>query len=69
MSESNSGETNIIMPITNMIYISSLGTPAEINFARELMNLKKPDGVNVFQLNVITSPASGTTDDDDDQDI
>ncbi len=36
-------------PVTNVIYIASLGSQEELDFARKLLNLKKVDGVNVFQ--------------------
>lgn len=68
-------KTNTILqqPATNMIFILSLGTSSEINFARKLLNLKKTDGVNVFQPILMITPASvtttTTTTDDNNQDI
>ena len=71
---SDSGESNIIMQIlqpaaANMIYISSLGSLEEINFVRKILDLKKPDGVNVFRPILVIMPASETTTTDDNQDI
>ena len=74
---SESAETNMVIPIlqqpatTNMIYISSLGSLEEINFARKILSLKKPDGVNVFRPILVIMPASETTTTttDDNQDI
>ncbi len=52
--------------VTNTIYITSLGSQEEIDFACKLLNYKKPDGVNVFQSIAMILPASETNDDDDD---
>lgn len=54
--------------VTNMIYITSLGSQEEIDFARKLLNCKKPDGVNVFQPIAMVLPTSETNGDDDDDD-
>ena len=69
-------KTNIIIPIsqqptTNVMYIASTyGSQEEIDFVRKILDLKKPDGVNVFQPILVIMPASGTTTtDDDNQDI
>ncbi len=54
-------------PTTDVIYIASLGSQEEIDFAREILDLKKPDGVNVFQpIVVIQRPDSGNNDNSED---
>ncbi len=54
--------------VTDMIYITSLGSQKEIDFAWKLLNCKKPDGVNVFQAIAMILPASETNGDDDGDD-
>ena len=50
-----------ILPVTNLIYITSLGTREERDFARMILNAKKSDGVNVFQLIAMILPTTTTS--------
>ena len=54
--------------VTDMIYITSLGSQKEIDFACKLLSCKKPDGVNVFQAIAMVLPTSETNGDDNDDD-
>ena len=53
-------------PSSNVIYIASLGSQEEIDFARKLLTLKKPDGVHVFQSIVVIQRSESQNDNDND---
>ena len=53
-------------PVRNVIYIASLGTQEEIDYARKILDLKKQDGVNFFQPIAVIQLTEPQNDNDND---